>query len=227
MQKRVYTFGVTRLPYFIRGEPQLLLQSGTHGDEFEVIASVKKALKTYVSQLSDFLYIPAASPSAVLRRTRLNKDNVDLNRNFYADTDIEEARANILLLKNYTFDICLSFHEDPELTEFYLYDSGLLYRTDKLSKLKSEIKKCGVNLFTGIDDPTDESLGFEFIEGYRHFPITDATPENGMFTSWAISHEIVKQATVFEIPGKIPRRLKDKLVDIIFKIVAVDPSLRK
>jgi len=226
MQKAVFHYGKTRLTYYIHGsQPQVLLQSGVHGDEFEVITSLEKTLNKYLTKLPDFLYIPRSSPSAVKLKTRRNQDGVDLNRSFYDDIEAEEARANIELVKKYKFNICFSFHEDPQLKEFYLYDTGLLNNTVLLNQLMSEINKLGINLFTGIDDNEDVTLGFKIEDGYLHSPVTISTTTSGFFTSWLIKNRLVKHALVFEIPGKVNQKLKDKLVDLLIKKLLIDLKL--
>lgn len=222
MIKQTATYGTVQLTYFSHGKkPILLFQSGIHGDEYEVIDSLEKSIEKYLLQLPSFTYVPKVSPSAVAQKTRHNKNGVDINRSFYDEAEDEEVKANIQLVSNYQFETCYSFHEDPEETHFYLYDTGVLTDSIKRSKLLTSIKNMRVELLTGLDDPRDPALGFEFREGYGYYSYIDHMRKHGMFAGWAISKGVVKNEVMFEIPGKVDKQVKDKLVDIIFETVIV------
>ncbi|MDZ4221514.1 MAG: hypothetical protein U1C18_01420, partial [Patescibacteria group bacterium] len=122
MQKREFTHQSQPLSYYIRGDnPGLLLLSGAHGDEYQVIDSVAAALGARTGRVPDFLYIPHVSPSSVAKGTRTNYRGCDINRQFVKESDDTEAQTVMALLKGRAFDACISFHEDPQLSEFYMY----------------------------------------------------------------------------------------------------------
>lgn len=226
MQKAVFHYGKTRLTYYIHGsKPRILIQSGIHGDEFEVISSIEKILNKYLDKLPDFLFIPQSSPSAIRLKTRYNQEGIDLNRSFYDGIEDEEVRTNMELVKKYKFELCFSFHEDPQLTEFYLYDSGLFNNTKLLNELKSEIKSIGIGLFTGIDDDEDVTLGFKIEDGYLFSSAATSVSDKGFFTSWLINKGFAKHALVFEIPGRISQGLEDKLVGLLIRKLLIEQKL--
>ena len=57
--KRKVSVRLPSFEYFIKGKnPKLLIHSGTHGDEFEVIDIVKKCVLKYEDKLPDFVFVP-------------------------------------------------------------------------------------------------------------------------------------------------------------------------
>ena len=219
MDKRVFTHQSLSFPYYVRGEnPGLLLLSGAHGDEFEVIDSVHAAIDAHQGILPDFLYIPEVSPSSVRARSRSNYRNKDINRQFVNGTECGEAQAVMELRGAYRMDTCISFHEDPSQEQFYMYDTGQ-FSDDELLRMQSRVRGCGVALFSGIDDPEDEYLGFEFVDGYRPHTGADGTPE-GPLETWLIRQKIAKRVFGVEVPGKAGPEKKDALVRCLLEMLA-------
>lgn len=204
--------------YFVKGEnPKLLIHSGTHGDEFEVIDVVKKCVEKYEDKLPDFVFVPYVSPSAVSSKTRVNNNGSDLNRIFFSDSKDIEVQENIKVIKDYKFDLFVSFHEDPELPFYYIYDEGTNpNETANVVKHSQKMQSLGVNLLNGIDDPEDPTLGTEFVNGYKKFVVSKEFENNGMITSWAIINDIVGDTLVTEIPGKADLKIKELIVDTFF-----------
>ncbi len=121
--------------------PRLLIHSGTHGDEYEIIDLVNKALKKYETSLPAFIIVPHVSPSAVEKRSRTNYQGSDINRVFFSNSDDKEVRINILVLEGNKFDLFVSFHEDPESSQYYIYDSGYSPEQNKLIINHNQILK--------------------------------------------------------------------------------------
>lgn len=194
--------------------PKLLILSGMHGDEFEVIGCVKDYLANHT--VADHMFIPEISPSAVAAQTRRNKFGHDVNRQFFDPPEDEEVKAIMDQLLPYHFDLTMNFHEDPDLAQtFYLYDSGQLSE-DSLLLLRSTIIELGVGLHTGIDDPLDADLDLQVDKGYVSTPF-ETLPQNAGFSwVWMHNHGITKRAVDIEIPGRAPIELKQKLVEAIF-----------
>ncbi len=216
MDKREFRHQSLSLPYYVRGNhPGLLLLSGAHGDEYEVIRSVHKAVDAFGDKLPDFLYIPEVSPSSVASRSRSNYRERDINRQFIDGTDCEEAQAVMELLRQHRMNTCVSFHEDPSQEQFYLYDSGQFSDSER-SRMQDAVSSCGVELFSGIDDPEDEYLGFEFIDGYRPHTGADGKPQ-GPLETWLIRQGVVKRVFGVEVPGKIDAKKKDQIVRCLFE----------
>lgn len=209
------------LEYFVKGDnPKLLIHSGTHGDEFDVIDLVKKAVEKYEGKLPDFVFVPMVSPSAVQNKTRVNKNGKDLNRIFYSNSTEIEVQENIKVLEGFCFDLVVSFHEDPEFNTYYIYDESqdeLI--SEKVLNHIEIIKNLNVKLLTGLDDTNDPHLGHAFVEGYSKFHYPDERVADGTVTLWAYSENKTKGTLTPEIPGTLNLSEKDMIVDTFFKHV--------
>jgi hypothetical protein len=212
-------------PYFIYtfgNRPRLLIDTGTHGDEYGVISLVKKVLLKYEEQLPDFLYIPLVSPSAVKLKVRENVRGKDLNRIFFDDSDDPEVQLNIKALWGQKFDLHVSFHEDPQSENYYVYDSGFDKReSDLVIQHNNYLLKNNIILLNGIDDPDDLSLGYEFVNGYRKFIHLENGIDDGMIVTWILNKGISRNCLLPEIPGKLELKEKEFIVDSFFKEVII------
>lgn len=226
MKKELWELEGTKNESYLYGDkPELLILSGMHGDEREVIGCVKELIAEELKRFSDFLYIPEVSPSAVRRRKRTNEEGVDINRAFFDNSKSAEVKLIFKMLKGRRFHTCLDFHEDPESPDFYLYDAfgPDLERAETLRRLQEDIKSLGLGLLNGIDDPDDPILGNVFKDGYKYFPPEKQhTNKDGTFSSWAFSKGIIKRYLNPEIPGGISLALKRKVVEIIFEDLVLD-----
>ncbi len=221
MNKRAANNG--DIEYFVSGEnPRLLIHSGTHGDEYEVTEFVTKCLEKYKKELPTFIYVPEVSPSAIAEKTRRNKQGHDMNRMFFSDSTDPEVQGNIEVLKDNRFDLFVSFHEDPELNEYYLYDVG--YRKDQHTlalKHNQLLKENGVNLLNGVDDIEDTSLGFEFVGGYNKMIFQESQVDDGTISAWVLNRHIADEYLLPEIPGKADRKTKAMIVETFFTDVVI------
>lgn len=211
--------GVENESFVWRDRPGLLILSGKHGDEYGVIGCVKEVIAENIERCPSFLFIPEVSPSAVRQRTRTNEEGKDINRMFCNSTKSAEVGLIFKILEDRQFSTCLSFHEDSESPQFYLYDifGPNLEGTDILKKLRKEVKSLGLGLLNGVDDSDDPMLGNFFKDGYKYFPPQKPyTNIDGTFSSWAFSKGIVERYLNPEIPGKIPLGLKKKAVEAVF-----------
>lgn len=206
--------------YFTYGkDPQLLIHSGTHGDEHEVIDLVTGSLRKYESQLPPFIFVPHVSPSAVRAKTRENGKGEDLNRLFLDGSKEQEVLWNQAILQKGPFELAVSFHEDLGYKFYYLYDET---RDGKPTKLVVDhnnwLSQNGVQLLDGFDDPDDPALGIHFTNGYRHFTY-DPSRRSGMIMNWAMFHGHVEHALVSETPGLVDLATKEKIIDSFFRLV--------
>lgn len=203
--------------------PRVLLVSGIHGDEWEVIDFVKEALEKHRAVLPPLLYIPELSPSAVFQKTRLNKDGIDINRSFFIDTDVSEVKQIQELLKPHHFDLAVSFHEDPSQDQFYLYDTGAMHEGPEIADFLGDLDRQGIPLWSGIDDDNDPMLGYEVIEGYAAVPpgVVSKERDKGFLEFWLIDNVIAQHALTLEVPGKSSPETKRAIIDAFFRFVIV------
>ena len=215
--------------YYLKGEnPKLLIVSGTHGDEPDTVPIVEEIVERSHDQLPDFLYVPEISPSALKLGTRRNVNGIDVNRSFYAGVNDEEVRQLMSLWSNYSFDLFLTFHEDPTNSEFYLYDGTIeenregrhLEGTQRLYLLRQDVLSAGVPLFNGVDDPDDPGLGFKAKDGYIHWPMeyNDHSADYWLLVETKRARQVINQ----EIPGLISKDKKAQIVNSIFKRLVIE-----
>lgn len=213
--------------YYVHGEdPRLLIQTGTHGDEYEVIEIVKKAVEKYEKELPDFTYVPEVSPSAVAKKKRRNWKNTDLNRSFFTDSDDLEVQANIEVLKGHHFDLFVSFHEDHEFdNEYYIYDVGSNKLENKLVLKHNRIlKEKGILLLNRIDALDDPELGYLFVDGYKKFG-HKVDSDHGI-AGWILDTGIAEEYLMPEIPMKANRETKEMIIDTFFEEIIVKYSYK-
>jgi hypothetical protein len=209
----------TTLGYWHNGNmPRLLIHSGTHGDEYEVVDLVSKYIEAHANELPDFLYVPQVSPSAILLRTRNNLRGDDLNRIFMKGSEDQEVKTNMKLLSGKRFELFVTFHEDPVEERFYIYDCGLGEKSltqEILNNLLVKVEGLGVELLNGVDDPDDPRLGFEFVGGYRYFDCNDISEDSGMIEYWLLNRQIVTICWCVEVPGLLPVEKKREIVELV------------
>jgi hypothetical protein len=205
--------------YILNGEnPRILFLTLTHGNEKEVAECLKRALSEDKYKNLNYLYVPEVSPSATKLGTRENAWGSDPNRSFNDPTNPEVIRLG-KILEGCKFDICISFHEDPESDEFYLYDcfGENLEGSEKLNAMRKEILDLGVGLLDGVDDPSDPTLGDTFHQGYHYFSYSAEGEDEGFSADWMYEHGYTNRYINPEIPGKLPIETKTKMVEILLK----------
>lgn len=196
--------------------PRLLILSGMHGDEHEVIDVILSYVRKHARQMPPFLYIPRVSPSALARKKRRNKWGHDVNREFFDPPRDEEARRVMEILLPHRFDLTINMHEDPDFARaFYLYDSGRL-SPEQLTRLRTGAVNAGAGLHTGPDDPMDTDLGYHAEKGYISSPYDFPPSQSGFAGPWFARHAISRRDIIVEIPGKARAGLKTRLVDLLF-----------
>ncbi len=216
MQKHVFTYKSTTLTYYQSSRtPKLLIVSGFHGDEADVVEPLRDTILANTDRLPPFLFIPVACPSAVARGTRLNKNNIDINRFYYLDSPQDEAQALMKLIAGHAFDIAYSFHEHPGETRFYLYDMGDGLEGTKIDKLLLALVNMGIELYNGIDDLEDPTLGVEIVDGY-YLEKEEAAKKHGFFNGYLATSNLAHSHVNPEIPGAISKEKKAAIVQAIF-----------
>lgn len=208
--------------YFQKGvKPKLLIHSGTHGDEYEVIKIVRDCVEKYSAQLPDFIFVPQVSPSAVARKKRRNNNHLDINRVFFDGSKEPEVLANIAIMTGHRYDMVISFHQDNEFDKFYIYDTSTLLPCSLITPLKRHLQKLGLAMYNGYDDPRDPLLSYKVSDGYVYLPLKTTSRETGMVANWVITHGICNKMLEPEVPGRAPRREQVLIVETIFKEVII------
>ena len=216
--------GEVKIDYYQKGNyPKYIFLTGTHGNENDVIASTGRAILKYLDRLPDFVYIPEVSPSGVSLNSRTNANGVDPNRTFFDGAIEPETICNMKVLQSLKCELLLTIHEDPELNDFYVYDSGDMTEDARWTNLKNEVLDLGVNLLNGLDDPTDPALGLTFVDGYKPQTLLASNPV-GMIETWCLQKGIIKRTINPEIPGGLPQILKDEIVEAVMRNFMVDPT---
>lgn len=210
--------------YYIKGDnPTLLIHSGTHGDEYEIIDIIKRCVEKYESNLPDFVFVPEVSPSAVKAQTRLTGTGEDINRIFFSNSDNTEVIENIKVFDRHKFETMVSFHEDVGIYDYYIYDSGFgVHESEIVKTHNKKIEKLGIKLLNGVDDPEDPQLNYEFKDGYRKFIEKPGDKNNGMITVWAMTERGVNETLIPEIPGMLDVKEKELIIDTFFVDVLVN-----
>ena len=102
----------------------VLITGGMHGDE---PAGVEATLQFLARNNSDllqrfsFVVIPCINPYGYVHETRENKDGVDINRSFESE-EVSEVAIVKRAIGQTQFTLAIDFHEDYEVTGFYLYE---------------------------------------------------------------------------------------------------------
>jgi len=214
--------GKAAIPYYLSGKnPRLFISSGIHGDEQGVISSVQKAIRKNMNTLPAFFYVPVASPSAVKKGTRENASGQNVNRGFITDSPVDESVALMKGVSSYQFELSVSFHEDWELADFYMYDILGPHHNHPIHQhfqsLTNNLSTLNVGMLNGVDDTTDPNLGYSFTNGYRAFPYEGIQKhEDGSLDSWLVRNGVSRRAFNPEIPKKSPQEVKDAIVDAFF-----------
>lgn len=200
-----------------KGEsPRLLLLSGTHGDEYGVIESLKKSVLLHSAQLPSYIFVPEVSPSAVAQKTRKNSEGFDINRYFTQHSPSKEVQEAIDFLSQFRFDVLLNFHEDYERKQSsYIYDSHH-FSDEEYERWITFNEQASLPLFTGIDDESDPALSNYIQDGYLGTKDEHRTYDSGFFQDWALTNNVVKRSFIIEVPGAAPQAEKDRITAALF-----------
>lgn len=110
------------------------------------------------------------------------------------------------------YDLTVSFHEDPEIEKFYLYDNGLGKQSKIIRRIFALVKKSHIKLYTGYDDVGNE---FYIKNGYHKIKRGHKTPTLEEYIS---RRKKSKRVLTLEIPGLMPIKRK---IDLGKKILAI------
>ncbi|NCN45764.1 MAG: hypothetical protein COU63_02325 [Candidatus Pacebacteria bacterium CG10_big_fil_rev_8_21_14_0_10_36_11] len=204
------------ITYWQKGEnPELLIHTGTHGDEWRVIEPTMEYIENHYKELPDFIYVAKVSPSAVEKKTRRNINNLDLNRQFLKNATEQEAIDNLLIINQFDFKTFLSIHEDVEYKDFYLYDNGEI-ENSKWQSFVEKLNDFNINVLNGIDDPKDPELGTEFVNGYFSTNKPGFKEAMGCLSEYVQLYKPGKRMLVPEIPTHSTNEQKKQIINLIF-----------
>lgn len=202
-------------------DPEWLIFSGIHGDEWEVSRSIGKSIEYYSPRLPSFWWVVNAVPSAMNNGSRMNKNGLDANRLFFSSSCDAEVGALLWELRYIKPDLFVDFHEDTgALDSFYLYDSdGLSSDFWEIKRLMKELSCFGVHPFSGIDDPRDKILCNNIIGGYHSEFWKNNSDQSldGTAMDYMQRHLKITRAITVEIPGRARPEVKDVAVGVFLK----------
>lgn len=123
--------------------PRIYLSSGIHGDEpAGPLALLELVEAGLFDRRAVWLLCPLLNPLGFLKRSRENREGIDLNRD-YRDTRSEEIRAHIGWLERQPgFAVTLSVHEDWEARGYYLYEQNPLNRPSLATAVLDAASAC-------------------------------------------------------------------------------------
>lgn len=197
--------------YRFRRSPELLILSGTHGDENIITRTILRNLQQFQSKLPAFLFIPAVSPSAVMLSTRRNYQGLDINRSYINSSIHEEITTGMDIIRRYSYRLCMDFHMDRDQDAFYMYDS-MKMKSSLLRRTRKNIIKCNVPLFNGIDDPYDRDLGNKISGGY----LVDRKGTPGSVWDWVLQERLANRIITVEIPLRQSHRKMGCIINTLF-----------
>lgn len=205
------------ITYWQKGSnPELLIHSGTHGDEWSVVEPLTEYVFANVSNLPDFIFVPEVSPSAVANKTRVNGNGLDLNRNFFDQSEEAEITANLELINSFVFKKIMSFHEDIEYEEFYLYDSHQMV-AELWQDFVTKLKVIGLDVLNGLDDPNDPVLGTVFKDGYFTTADLDFSHSNsGTLSEYLAKNKSEIRYFTIEVPTRSKLEQKKAIIKLVF-----------
>ncbi len=204
------------ISYYQKGEhPQLLIHTGTHGDEWSVIEPTREYILAHTDQLPDFIYVPEVSPSAVAQKTRKNADGLDVNRNFFTTCTHPEVIDNLELINQHSFELFVSIHEDYEFSELYLYDTGLISQ-EKWQRFTNKLAAINLDTYDGVDDPADPALGHRFVNGYFSSGHMQPNPHSGNLSDYLLFNHKTKRGILPEIPTQCSTETKRRAIGLVF-----------
>ncbi|KKU46749.1 MAG: hypothetical protein UX64_C0002G0005 [Microgenomates group bacterium GW2011_GWC2_46_7] len=198
-----------------RFREKILIVSGIHGDEGDIIPYLKIFLEQKTKEFP-FLFIPELSDTALQKKTRENDLNQDLNRNFFDDSQNHEISSVMETINKFEpYSLAISFHEDLEFSETYIYDVGEKFYPLNLNQWKKSVIKSGIELLTGWDELDESKPLRSFItDGYSY---ASSAIDNGMFEYWVVHKKLAKRSLTIEIPHNASPTQKEQLVVNVFK----------
>lgn len=110
-----------------RGDgPQIYLSAGIHGDEpAGPLAALELMKSGAFSEDVHWLICPALNPGGLALGTRENRQECDLNRDYFLRESLEVAAHARWLTRDRVPDVFISLHEDWESKGFYFYEINL------------------------------------------------------------------------------------------------------
>lgn len=203
---------------------KIIIVSGAHGDEpsgaYALVNTLREKTKTEkIYKGANFDIVPIINSYGWERRTRTDKNGKDPNR-YFGDRADKKSPKECIMLKNFfktitkPYTLLISLHEDPKQKKFYLYDAGNGKNSPLVKNIFRAVKKTGVQLYTGIDDPNDPLLNQMVMNGYIAVGPNNPAPT---LEDYLVRNKKVKRAITLEIPGLLPL---DKKVHLAEQLIA-------
>lgn len=189
---------------------KVLIVSGLHGNEGGVIEPLFTFFNQYENPTTSVVFIPTMCPSALQKRERNNARGHNANRIF--DTNSNDPENNVvtsIIIEHAPFDLVISFHEDLEYPHTYVYEMGKQCSKTQLKKWQEAVKKIGIHVLNGVDDPNDIDLRNTFVDGYHY---KSHPKQNGQFEDWVVAYRYAKRSLTIEIPSSASKDQKRSLI---------------
>ncbi len=194
---------------------RILVSAGLHGNEAGVIEPLFTYFQQHPPQSTSIIFIPKMSPSAIQHRQRSNGNGNDANRIFDTLDDLETVIVKHIIQKHAPYDLAISFHEDLEYSEVYLYEVSEHRPSLTVRNWQQGIKNLGLTLLNGIDDPNDSTLQLTFVDGYN-FSLPD---KHEQFEDWIVSNHFAQKSFTVEVPAKTTKIQKEQIVEMSLKLL--------
>ncbi len=194
---------------------RILITAGLHGDEGSIIPLLEDFLFEFEGISDSIVFIPRMSPSALRSGRRLNDSGHDSNRLFGRKQDDPEHNGVVETIDQHApYDLVVSFHEDVDYPETYVYDTGRQLPLSKVIDWRYEVQQLGIPLLNGLDDPNDPELQHVFVDGYNHI---SHPGRDGQLETWIVLSGLTPQSLTIEIPSSLTSEQKTELIWITFQ----------
>jgi len=196
--------------YYIHHAPhhtkRILVTSSLHGNEGGVIEPLFTYFQQHTELSVSIVFIPIMCSSALKKRRRYNTHGNDANRIFHKRDDSENMTIKHIIQTHAPYGLAISFHADLEYSEVYLYETGEKESSECIRRWQDGIKKLGLSLFSGVDDPNDTILQLTFVDGYNF----SSPDKHEQFEDWVVSNHFAQKSFTVEVPAQTSKTQKEK-----------------
>lgn len=193
------------------GKTEILIVAGIHGEESESTVLLSRALRTFKEPSEYCSLVLAANPDGLLRGTRGNLNNVDLNRNF-PTANWEEGEMEHYWSRDIKESVMLNSGTAP----------GSEPETKALLSLVERLKPRYIialhSCLGWIDDPLATELGKWLSKRTEMDLVADpGYPTPGSFGTWCAEQNL--PIVTYELPLKTPWEMLDTHLAVLQELL--------